>query len=162
MADRFFLSDDSANPAGIGYNEEIFTWNVASETSVMNGSATLLPVGVMKQNGRIVDAFIGVVAPALSASGFVSGTIDATFRINSAEVLSTLPAIVMAGSAGQATRKSTNAGGGVSAVVNAASANFSAGDQISFDYNARSVGSAAAGATAKALYASVVVRYAAR
>jgi hypothetical protein len=162
MADRISLTNDAVDPSGFSYVEEVFTWNVASETSVMAASATLLPIAAMKANGRIVNAFIGLVTPPVSASGFVSGTVDATFRINSAEVLSTLPSIPMAGSAGAATRKSTNAGGGVSAVVNTASASFSAGDQISFDYNARSVGSAAAGATSKGLYATVVVRYAAR
>lgn len=164
MPNRLLLSNDSTvSGGGIQPDEEVlfFTW--ANETSAHGTlSATLVPVGIAKANGVISDVFVGVVLPAVSASGFVSGTVDATVNINSAAVLSTAASILMAGSAGAAVRKASNNGGGVSAVVNTASAAFSAGDQISIDYNSRSVGSAAAGAAGKGLYVGVTVRYAAR
>jgi hypothetical protein len=163
MADRLFLSNDSTvSGGGIESDEEVLFFSFANESSALTGSAINVPLGIAKANGRIADVFIGVVAPAVSASGFVSGTVDATVKINSATALSTNPAITMAGSAGAATRKSTIAGGGTSAVVNVASANFSAGDAISIDWNARSVGSAAAGAAGTGLYLGVKLRYAAR
>lgn len=160
--DRIFLSNDAVG-GGIDFNEATFYFGFASESSAAGtASATLVPLFVAPENGRIVDCFVGVVLPAVSASGFVSGTQEANVRINSVQILSTVPAINMAGSAGQAVRKSTNAGGGVSAVVNWGSATFSAGDQISIDYNSRSVGSAAAGAAGKGLQVGVKVRYSAR
>ncbi len=163
MALRAFLSNDSTvSGGGIEYDEEILFFNTANESSAHGASASLVPVGIAKANGTIADVFVGVVLPAVSASGFVSGTTQADVRINSATVCSTLPSIPMAGSAGAATRKSTNAGGGVSAVVNVASATFSAGDQLSVDWNAVSVGSAAAGAAGKGVYVGVKLRYAAR
>ena len=164
MANRLLLSNDSTvSGGGIQPDEEVLFFSWAGESSAHGTlSATLVPLGVAKANGVISDVFIGVVLPAVSASGFVSGTTEAQVNINSAAVCSTVPLINMAGSAGQAVRKSTNAGGGTSAVVNVASATFSAGDQISIDYNSRSVGSAAAGAAGKGFFAAVVVRYAAR
>lgn len=160
---RVFLSNDSTiTTGGIEFDEELLFFNFANETSALTGSATLVPLGAAKAPGVIADAWISVVTPATSASGFVSGTVDIQVNINSAAVLSTQPAIVMAGSAGQATRKSTIAGGGTSAVVNTASAAFSAGDAISINWNARSVGSAAAGAAGTGLYATVRLRYSAR
>lgn len=164
MAERKFLSNDStASGGGIEYDESVFPFNAASESSVFaNDALTLIPLTIAKANGRIVDVVVGVVLPPVSASGFVSGTVLADARINSALVCSTQPSITMAGSAGQAVRKSTLAGGGVSAVVNAASAVFSAGDTISFDRSTLSVGSAAAGAAGKGFYGYVKVRYDAR
>lgn len=156
MPSNNFLSQDAA---GFTYDEEIVMFAFANESSALTGSATLVPAKLTARAGRVVGAFIGVATPATSASGFVSGTVDAGVRINSAAVLSTNPSIVMAGSAGQAVRKSTNASGGTSAVVNAASAAFVAGAQISIDWNARSVGSAAAGAAGTGLYVGVVLRY---
>lgn len=163
MANRLFLSNDSTvSGGGIQPDEEVFSFGQASETSALTGSATLQPLFIAKSNGVIADVFVGVALPGVSASGWVSGTADATVRINSAAVCSTNPSITMAGSAGQASRKSTISGGGVSAVVNVASAAFSAGDQISIDWNARSVGSAAATAAGQGFRGSVLVRYAAR
>ena len=172
MASRVFLSNDSTiSGGGVQTDEEIFFFSFANESSALGGanaSATLVPVAIAKAPGVISDVFVGVVLPPVSASGFVSGTVDAGVRINSAAVLSTNPAIAMAGSAGQAVRVATNtppnAASGLitSAVVNVASAAFSTGDQISIDWNTRSVGSAAAGAAGKGLYLGVVVRYNAR
>lgn len=156
MPSNTFLSQDAS---GLTFDEEIVMFNFASETSAHTGSATLVPVKVTHRAGRVMGAFIGVAAPAVSASGFVSGTVDAGVRINSAVVLSTNPAIVMVASTSLATRKSTNAGGGTSAVVNANSAAFVAGAQISIDWNARSAGSAAAGAAGAGLYVGVLLRY---
>lgn len=156
MPSEIFLSNDAA---GFDYSEETFHYNFISETSVHGVSATRIAGRMMARAGKVVSVAIGVVAPALSASGFVSGTVDATLRINSAAVCSTDPSIPMAGSAGAVGRKSTNAGGGVSAVVNPVSATFSKGDQLSLDYNARSVGSAAAGSAGVGFYATFRVRY---
>ena len=164
MANRLLLSNDSTvSGGGIQPDEEVLFFMWANESSAHGTlSATLVPVGIAKANGVISDVYIGVVLPAVSASGFVSGTTEAQVNINSAAVLSTLAAINMAGSAGAAVRKATNSGGGVSAIITTASAVFSAGDQISLNYDSRSVGSAAAGAAGKGLYAAVTVRYAAR
>ena len=156
MALNNFLSQDTV---GYSFDEEIFVVSLANESSALTGSATQVPAGIAKRAGRIADVFIGVGTPAVSASGFVSGTIDAQVRINSAAVLSTNPAITMAGSAGAAGRKATNAGGGTSAVINQASATFAKGGMISVDYNMRSVGSAAATSAGTGLYIGVVVRY---
>jgi hypothetical protein len=153
-----FLSNDAA---GYSFEEAEFTYDFASETSVHGNSAAVIGIaGPMKRAGKIVDVAIGVVRPATSASGFVSGTVTATMRINSAAVCSTDPAIPMAGSAGQAVRVSTNSSTvATSAVVNAASAAFAQGAQLQFDYNARSVGSAAAGATGTGFSLTCRVRY---
>ncbi len=151
-----FLSQDTV---GFTFDEETLFISLANESSALTGSAIQVPAGIMKKPGRINNVFIGVGTPAVSASGFVSGTVDAQVRINSAAVLATLPAITMVGSAGAAGRRATNLGGGTSAVVNQASAAFSAGAMISIDYNLRSVGSAAATAAGTGFYAGVVVRY---
>lgn len=158
MADELFLSN---SVAGFDYLEETFSYNFLSETSVHGASAVVIALGVMPRAGKVVDVVIGTVRNATSASGFVSATTDVTVRINSAAVCSTDPAIPMAGSAGAAIFKATNASGGTSAVVNPASADFAKGARLSLDYNLRSVGSAAAGATGTGLYVSVKVRYSA-
>lgn len=167
MADRIFLTNDSVSgtsPTGYNFDEEVLQYSFISETSVHGNSGTGFTLGAAPKNGRIVDVYIGVVRPAVSASGFVSADITATVKINnSTAVCSVNPSIVgPVGSAGLAVRKFTNTGGGVSAVVNAASASFSAGDTITFDYDAKSVGSAAAGQTGTGFYIGVKVRYAAR
>lgn len=172
MAVRKFLSNDSTvSGGGLQWDEEVLFFQFANESSVhggSNASATLVPVGAAKADGVISDVYVGVVLPAVSASGFVSGTLTFGANINSAAVCSTNPAIAMAGSAGQAVRVATNmpanAASGLvtSGVVNAASAAFSAGDQISIQWDSRSVGSAAAGAAGKGLYGAVVLRYNAR
>ncbi|CAB4142932.1 hypothetical protein UFOVP434_52 [uncultured Caudovirales phage] len=153
-----FLSQDAV---GFTFDEEVLYFMTANETSAHGISGATIPVGIMKKPGRIAAAFVGVGTPAVSASGFVSGTVDAQVRINSATVMSTLPSIAMAGSAGQAGRRATNFGGAgvTSGVVNQASAAFSAGAMISIDYNARSVGSAAATAAGTGVYVGVLVRY---
>ena len=174
MADRLYLSNDnntSAQIAGYNYHEATHVFALANESSALTGSATLVPVFLAPDNGRIIDFYIGVVSPAVSASGFVSGNVSADVRINSAPVCSTQPQIVgPLGSAGAAGRQTTNttftsAAGKpspVSAVINVNSAVFSAGDAISIDYNLVSGGSAAAGTAGKGFYAAVKVRYAAR
>lgn len=166
MPSNQFLSQDAV---GFSFEEETLFINLASESSALALSAIQVPAGIMKKAGRVVAAFIGVGAPSVSASGYVSGTVDANVRINSALVLSTAPAIHMAGSAGQVGRRATNIAGqvgqsaaavsAVSGVVNQASAAFSAGAMISIDYNLRSMGSAAAGAAGTGFYVGVVVRY---
>lgn len=172
MPSRLLLSNDSTiSGGGIEYDEEILYFSFANESSATGGanaSATLVPVGIAKAAGTIADVFVGTVLPPVSASGFVSGTTIVNARINSAAVCSTTPSIAMAGSAGQAVRVATNmpanAASGLvtSAVINTASAAFSAGDQISIDWNTISVGSAAAGAAGKGLYVGVKLRYNAR
>lgn len=163
MADRVLLSND----ATVGYtnDDRIATLNLlANETSAHGASAGNVQFfGPLPVNGRIVDFAIGVLQPALSASGFVSGTVNATLRINSATVCSTDPVLTMVATSATCIRQATNqsAANATSAVVNNLSANFSAGDMISIDWNARSVGSAAAGAAGKGLYAMVRYRLAA-
>ncbi|HEY6020243.1 MAG TPA: hypothetical protein VIY48_10165 [Candidatus Paceibacterota bacterium] len=165
--DSIFLTNDAA---GYAYQDKTVFFGFTSEASAHGASTTLtqvftVPAGL---SGEITDVGIGVVLPAVSASGFVSGTVDATLRINSVAVCSTNPSIAMAGSAGQATRAATQFTSGTasglitSAVVNAASNAFTAGDQIAVDMNARSVGSAAAGAAGKGLYGYVTFRYKSR
>lgn len=165
MADRIFLSNDADE--GYRADEDVFVWNTPLETSVHGFSAVNVPlVGPMKANGRIVAVIAGVAAPALSASGFVSGSVDADVRINSgAGVCATKPLIAMAATSATTIRKATNDSptptGVTVGVVDANSAVFSAGDMLEVDYNARSVGSAAAGAAGNGMYVAVVVRYAA-
>jgi len=175
MADRKVLSNDTYSAPqgqGLAYQEEVFTIAL-NETSVHGAAATTLQgiAGPMSKPGRIVDFVIGVAAIAVSASGFVSANVSADVRINSAPVCSTQPAIPgPVGSAGAAFRIATNstftsAAGKpspTSAVINAASANFSAGDMISMDYALGSAGSAAAGTSGKGFYGQVTVRYAAQ
>jgi len=157
MASELFLSNATQ---GFDYNEETFSYTFISETSVHGNSGTRYGLcGAMPRAGKVVDVAIGVVAPAVSASGFISGTVGATVRINSAAVCATDPAIEMVGSAGAVARKATNAGGGTSAVITPGSATFAKGDQLAFDYNARSVGSAAAGAAGVGFGVTVRVRY---
>ncbi len=164
MADGVILSNDVA---GYSYRDTRFEYAFVSETSVHGTSGTRYALGAWPSgfgSGKVVEFGLGVVAPATSASGFVSGTVDATLRINSVAVCSTVPAIAMAGSAGQSARITTNASTTIqqalatSGIVNTASAQVNPGDQISMDFNARSVGSAAAGAAGVGLYAWAVIR----
>lgn len=165
MADRILISNDS--DYGWTPDDDVFVWTTPLETSVHGFSAVNVPlVGPMKANGRIVAIAVGVAQPALSASGFVSGSVDADVRINSgAGVCVTKPLIAMAATSATCVRKATNDDptptGVTVGVVDANSAVFSAGDMLTIDYNARSVGSAAAGAAGNAMYVAVVVRYAA-
>lgn len=164
MADGIILSNDTT---GFSYRDTKFEFAFVSETSVHGNSVARMALGVWPfaaTSGKIIDFGIGVVAPATSASGFVSGTVNATLRVNSGAVCSTNPSITMATSAGQAVRVNTfastaaNQALAISAIVNAASAQINPGDQIAMDYNAVSVGSAAAGAAGVGLYAYVLVR----
>lgn len=171
QTDRVTLSNDFtyAQLPGEVYDDKYMSTNfLINETSAHGSSAAVQEGFLARYNGHIVDFQIGVVTPAVSASGFVSGTAEAQPRINSVAVMSTVPSIAMAPSAGQAGRFTTFGGNQslsaatstlVSGVVNAASAQFSAGDMIAYDWNARSVGSAAAGAAGKGLYSVLTVRY---
>lgn len=168
MASRLLLSNDSTLGVGYHFDDRYVSFNpLANETSVHGNSAAVVQVFTVPAgaSGTIVDFQIGVVTAAISASGWVSGTVDVTPRINSFAVMSTVPAILMAGSTGQAGRVFTGVSSVLnqalctSGIVNAASNAFSADDQISYDYNARSVGSAAAGTSGKGLYAVLVARY---
>lgn len=171
MADRLFLSNDNytaSRPAGgYEYDNEVFIANIlANEASAHPASSnTLIPLFTAKQNGRITDVWIGVTQPACSASGFVSGSVSATVNINSAACLSTVPAVVAPALSANIVRGTTNAAPNsafISAVVNAASATFSTGDQISYNWTTQSAGSAAAGAAGKGLVLGVRVRYTSR
>lgn len=158
--DELFLSNATA---GFDFLEETFSYNFISETSVHGTSGARFTLVQAPRSGKIVQVEIGVVAPAVSGSGFVSGTVGATVRINSAAVCSTDPSIDMVGSAGQAVRKTsiTSAAGVIPATINPASATFNKGDQIAADINARSVGSGAATAAGVGFYMNVKVRYSA-
>jgi hypothetical protein len=166
--DQTFLTNDAA---GNAFFERHAFFGFANESSA-HGAAGITVAEVFTVpgglSGEIVDFQIGVVLPAVSASGFVSGTTTAQLRINSVAALSTQPAIALAGSAGQAYRVATQFTSGIasslvtSGVVNAASAAINAGDQISVDMTANSAGSAAAGAAGKGLYGVITYRYKAR
>lgn len=161
MASRVFLSNDSST--GNTFNEANFYVNpLANITSAHGTSATGIVAFVAPANGKIVDFWLGVAQVAYSVSAGVSGAVSANVRINSASCLSTLPALdgPVATSAlcvTQATNK-TSAANLTSAVVNAASAVFSAGDIITVDYNAQS-GTSAASAPGKGLTIGIKVRY---
>lgn len=159
--DQLFLSNDAA---GYTYDTRLIFAGFAQDNSAHGASTTMTEVFMVPfgKSGEILDVMLGVELPAVSASGFVSGTTDVTVRINSVAVCSTNPSINMAGSAGQASATNTfgkNTAIATSAVVNAASNAFVAGDYITVDMNARSVGSAAAGAAGKGLYAQIRYRY---
>lgn len=169
--DRLDLTDDTV---GYSYHDPEHAYhfallaNDASAHGFSAGNQSLL--GPMPAAGRVLDFQIAA-NPAVSASGFVSGTIDALLRLNSANIMTTNPSITMAGSAsavfpqlvvGTNVAQSASAAGIVflvSGVVNGASASFKQGDYISIDWNARSVGSAAPTTSGKSLRAYVVVRY---
>ena len=157
MADRIMLTNDEV---GSAFAEETFFFNFASETSALAASAVTIPLCAPPVAGQVVDVVLGVVRPALSASGFVSGTVDFDVKINSVTCLSTKPAIAMVATSALAVRTNTNDGAAAAtkAVLNASNA-FDANDQICVEYNARSVGSAAAGAAGVGLYAAIKVRY---
>lgn len=167
MADELVISNDTV---GYAWRDVQYTFAIASysETSAHGVSApAILPVVTVPRNGRIVDFGIGVVARALSASGFVSGAATASLYINGVSATSTVPVIQKATSAGQAsTRVLTNAATTstaflVPSVINIASANCSTGDQIGYIYNLQSGGSAAATTAGTGFYGYVTIRYAA-
>lgn len=171
MADNLVLSNDAL---GFEFFDQIIPFDVsgnfpANETSAHGLSASgIIPLLVAPRPGRVVDVGWGVVTPALSASGFVSGTVDATIFINGVgSAQSTVGAINMIGSAGQSGRTFVNTSTTSTAFLNPpqltnASAQFNAGDEVGFKFNARSVGSAAAGTAGLGLYGYVRVRYAAQ
>ena len=147
-----------------GYEQTLNYNPQVSETSACTNatSAQIVPLLTAPHAGQIVDCYIALAQTAVSASGFVSGTANANVRINSATCLSTVPSIAMASASAANNRTRTNAGGNgvvTSAVVNAASAAFVKGDQISVDYGFLSAGSAAAGLASTGLTVTVVVRY---
>ena len=165
MPDKILLSNDAVR--GYGYDTKYITFPIlANESSAHTTSAnTLIPIFTAPANGRVVDFFIDVVNVALSASGFVSGTVSADLRRNSATVLSTVPAITgPVATSALVVRQCTlgpSAANLQSAVVNQASAVFSAGDQFAINWTMQSGASAAAGASGKGFKATLVVRMAA-
>lgn len=169
MADRLLLSNDTnAAPQGQGIvydDDNIYIPLLINEASAHGTAAVTFAVaaGPMNQKGRVIDFAVGVGRVAVSASGFISANVSANLRINSVSCLSTIPVLLgPVGSSNSALATATNlcsAGNGVSAVVNAASANFSAGDRISIDWTAQSAGSAAPTQTGTGLWANVRVRY---
>lgn len=164
MADRLFLGNDATT--GYGFDEKIITFPVlANEASAHVTSAnTLVPIWTAPANGRVTDFYISVVNVALSASGFVSGAVSADLRRNSASVLSTVPGLTQVATSALVVRQCTlgpSAANLTSAVVNAASAAFSAGDQFAINWTMQSGASAAAGAGGKGFVVSMKVRMAA-
>lgn len=164
MADRFIATNDALK--SYDFDEEVFQFGLANATSANTGSAQHVIAFVAKRPGRIADFFVRAV-PAVSASGFTGANISANVRVNSVSALSTLPAIGMAGSNSAGTVKATNLGGTsaagnpgpVSAVINSASANFSAGDIVTIDYTLESTGAGAAGTAGTGFAGTIVVRY---
>src|SRR5215475_9508627 len=147
--DRLLLSNDAVGTTAMDNYAVSYLDALLFDTSAHGVSASAIQawIGPMMNNGHIVDFFLGVARPAISASGFISGTVDAAVYINSAQVLSTNPSIPMlAASAGLYAGYNTRGvlasalWSGTSAVVNNASSFFSAGDFIAATWNARSVG----------------------
>lgn len=166
--DRIVLTNDSTSSGGgIHADEQMFFYDpMVNETSAATAatSAQLVPLFIAKAPGRITDCFVAVAQTAVSASGFVSGTVNANVRVNSAVALSTQPSIPMAAASAASNRSRTNnsttsLATTVSAVVNVASASFLQGDQISIDYGVTSAGSAAAGLGVTGVSVGVIVRY---
>lgn len=164
MADRIELSNDTVGGGVHSDEASYFFFPQVNITSVATTSVVVLqPAFVAKANGRITDAWCAVAQQAVSASGFVSGTtILAAVRINSgANILATNPQVNMTGTSAAVATVATNQAGGTSAVVTAASANFSAGDIVTFDWTLNSTGSAAAGRAMAGSVFGLTVRYAA-
>lgn len=157
---QLFLSNDAV---GTQFGEEIFRVNLASTTSATATSAVSIPAAVATKNGKIVGAWVALNNPALSASGFVSGTVSLTPRINSVAAFSIVPSIDMVATSALVVRTNTltaaSAAGVVKGTINPLSAQFSAGDTISFDYNMTSAGSAAAGFAGAGFIGAITVRY---
>lgn len=162
LTDLLILSNA---PTGTTFHDSYFRGMQSNnEASALTGSFIAPVGGPMQSNGHVVDFWIGVVTPATSASGFVSGTATATPGINSVSIVSTAPSILMAGSAGQAVRTNTQTSTAqtVKTVMGPlASCRFSVGDQLTVAVNMRSVGSAAAGAAGSGLTWVTQVRFAA-
>lgn len=159
---RIFLSNDAGSQGGIYWDEDVFTFAYAGTTSVHGASASNVSLaGPMKANGIIQEFIIGVTNPALSASGFVSGSISANVKINGVSALTTLPSIAVATVSGAVTFKATNqnVSGVVPAVVSPTLGVFSAGNFISIDTRTETAGSAAAGAAGTGLFVTCRVRY---
>jgi len=162
MADRLYLGNDSVT--GYGFDVREITFPIlANESSTHVGSAnTLQALWTAPQGGRVVDFYISVVNVALSASGFVSGTVSADLRKNSASVLSTVAAITgPVATSALVVRQCTlgpSAANIQSAVVNAASGSFAAGDQFSLNWTMQSGASAVPGSAGKGFVATMKVR----
>lgn len=165
MADKLFLSNDAVR--GYGFDVKYIPLAIlANESSAHATSAnTLVPIWTAPANGRVVDFFIDTVQVALSASGFVSGTISADLRRNSASVLSTVAAITgPVATSALCVRQCTlgpSAANLQSAVVNGQSSLFSAGDQFAVNWTMQSGASAVPGSGGKGFKATLVVRMAA-
>ena len=165
MADKILLSNDAIR--GYGYDTREITLPIlVNESSAHATSAnTLVPIYTIPRNARIVDFYIDTVQVALSASGFVSGTISADLRRNSASVLSTVAAITgPVATSALVVRQCTlgpSAANIQSAVVNQASALCSAGDQLAVNWTMQSGASAVPGAGGKGFKATVVLRFSA-
>jgi len=165
MADKILLSNDAIR--GYGFDVQYITLPILQNESSAHATSanTLVPLFTLPGNARIVDFFIDTVNVALSASGFVSGTISADLRRNSATVLSTVPAITgPVATSALVVRQCTlgpSAANIVSAVVNQASSLCSAGDQLAVNWTMQSGASAAPGSAGRGFKATVVLRYAA-
>lgn len=169
MADNILLSNDALGYEGYDQIIPLVGANAPQiETSAHGLSASGI-IGLFQapRAGRIVDYGYGVVQQVLSASGFLSGTVDAGVFINGTAAVSNSGAINMFSGSAAATRVNVNASTTSTAffnppTINLASAAFNAGDQIGFQFNARSVGSGAAGRAGTGFYGFVRVRFSAQ
>ena len=163
MASRLFLSNDTVT--GNKFHEHTFILNpLVNATSAHGQSASNAMAFVAPANGKIVDFFFGVGAIGESAANFTGCNVSCNVRINSVSCLTTIPVafgpVVTASYGPAATNKgAANTLSCVSAVVNAASAVFSAGDIITVDHNTQSLGGGAAANPGKGLAIGIVVRY---
>lgn len=169
--DEIVLTNDQFT--GYDGRKSTYTFNWASDVSA-HGAATTsganVPIGpaftvpLGSPGGRIVDFGIFVNRPALSASGFVSGTVTGSLRINSATVCSTTPIINMAANSAAAIPTLANVSATSTAavtptVLNTNSCAWSGSAFLSFDYDTKSAGSAAAGAAGIGFRAYCVVQH---
>lgn len=151
----FTTNDRDSNIAGKKYDLDYITSPVfINGASGATGSATNFVLGTAKASGILQGFYITVNGPALSASGFISGSISATCRINSAAALASLPAV-----AGPASASGGFAWRVISGAVDPNSARVVPGDLITGDYVCQSGGSAAAGAAATGFTMTAILRY---
>lgn len=166
--DNVILSNDAV---GTEYFELSFPLVISggTETSTggrSGGASALVPVMQAPWAGRIVDYGYGVTQLAVSASGYVSGTTTAGIFINGNPIMSASGALNMWAASTSATATArqfvntltTSTAQFNPPQLNNQSTGFNQGDQISFNFNQVSAGSAAAGQTTTGFYGYVKLR----
>ncbi len=167
MADNIILSNDALGTEFFELRVAFQGANVPIIETSAHGLSASGDIGLLPApfTGRIVNYGYAVVAAAVSASGFVSGTVDAGVFINGNAIQSASGAINMANSASGVTASRTFIDTATTSTalvnppqLNPGSTSFNKGDMISFKFNARSVGSAAAGTAGAGFSGFVTLR----